>query len=270
MTASVAEQIDRQIEGRTVATDFLRCVEEHGSDVALREMVGEDSWQEYTFDEVARKVASTAAGLRSLGVGPGDRVVMMMRNIPAFHWIDLAALFLGATPVSIYNSSSPDQVEYLASHCEAKVAVLEDQSFLDRVVPVRDRIESLESIVVLDAGAAGRDVLGPDALEGEPIDLSAEVSNSSPEDLATIIYTSGTTGHPKGVMITNRNVVWVIESGLLSYGWDRSEIAGSARCPTCRWPTSPSGSSRTTPRCRWAWRSRPAPTPRPSASTWVR
>jgi long-chain acyl-CoA synthetase len=223
---SIAQQIDTTIEGRTVARDFLRCVAENGSAVALREMVGEADWAEYTFDEVAARAAATAGGLRALGVGPGDRVVMMMRNIPAFHWIDLGVLFLGATPVSIYNSSSADQVEYLVSHCGAKVAVLEDQSFIDRFTPVRDRIESLESVVVLDADAAGGDVLGPDDLYGDPVDLAAEAETGRPEDLATIIYTSGTTGNPKGVMITNRNVIWVLESGLISYEWSRTEIAG--------------------------------------------
>lgn len=223
---STAEQIDAAIEGRTVARDFLRCVQQNGSSVALREMAGEADWVEYTFDEVAARAAETAGGLRALGVGPGDRVVMMMRNIPAFHWIDLAILFLGATPVSIYNSSSPDQVEYLVSHCGAKVAVLEDRSFVDRFSGVRDGIESLESVVVLDADAAGGDVLGPADLYGSPIDLPVEAETGSPDDLATIIYTSGTTGNPKGVMVTNRNVVWVLESGLISYGWSRSEIVG--------------------------------------------
>lgn len=226
MADEIAEQIDAAIEGRTVARDFLRCVEENGSSVALREMVGEDAWDEYTFDEVAARVASTAGGLRALGVGPGDRVVMMMRNIPAFHWVDLAVLFLGATPVSIYNSSSADQVEYLVSHCGAKVAVLEDQSFLDRFAPVRDKIGSLESVVVLDADAAGGEVLGPDDLYADPVDLVVGGETGNPDDLATIIYTSGTTGNPKGVMITNRNVIWVFESLLLVFGWSAEEMAG--------------------------------------------
>ncbi len=223
---SVAQQIDSAIEGRTVARDFLDSVAANGSKVALRRMAGENDWEEYTFDEVATKVAQAAGGLRALGVGPGDRVVLMMRNIPDFHWVDLAVLFLGATPVSIYNSSAPDQVEYLVSHCGAKVAVLEDRSFLDRFTPVRDNLPALGSIVVLDPDAAGGDVLGPDDLYGEPVDLEAEANTGKADDLVTIIYTSGTTGPPKGVMITNRNVLWVLESGLISYGWTREEIAG--------------------------------------------
>ncbi len=226
MTDSVAEQLDNLIEGRTVARDFLACAGENGRQVVLREMVGENEWAEYTFDDLAAKVASVAGGLRALGVGPGDRVVMMMRNIPAFHWVDLAVLFLGATPVSIYNSSSSDQVEYLVAHCDAKVAVLENQGFVDRFLSVRDNLPSLESIVVLDESAAGGGILGPDSLYGDPVDLAVEGETGKPDDLATIIYTSGTTGPPKGVMITNRNIVWVLESGLISYGWDKSDIAG--------------------------------------------
>ena len=226
MPGLTKEQLDAKVAGRTVAKDFLDCAKSHGSLVALREMVGEDDWREYTFDDVAAKVATTAGGLRSLGVGPGDRVVLMMRNIPAFHWVDLAVLFLGATPVSIYNSSSSDQVEYLVSHCGAKVAVLENSDFVDRFSPVRAKLDRLESIVVLDPAAAGGDVLGPDVLEGEPLDLEAEAQTGSPDDLATIIYTSGTTGSPKGVMISNYNICWVLESGLESYGWTREDIAG--------------------------------------------
>jgi long-chain acyl-CoA synthetase len=60
----------------------------------------------------------------------------------------------------------------------------------------------------------------------EPVDLAEAVNNGEPEDLATVIYTSGTTGNPKGVMITNRNVVWTFESALHSYGWTRDQMAG--------------------------------------------
>ena len=50
----------------------------------------------------------------------------MMRNRPEFHWFDLAAQFLRATPVSIYNSSSPEEIQYLAGHAGAEIAIVED------------------------------------------------------------------------------------------------------------------------------------------------
>jgi long-chain acyl-CoA synthetase len=228
MATTELDEINAAVEGRTVATEFLATVAADGSRTALRWMVGDGEWGSLTFDELADRVARAATGLRSLGVGPGDRVVLMMRNIPEFHWLDLAVLFLGATPVSIYNSSAPDQVEYLVGHCGAKVAVVENEGFLDKFLKVRDQLPTLERIVVLVAPAELPDgVDGHHALvESEPLDLAAASTVGSPDDLATIIYTSGTTGNPKGVMISNHNVVWTLEAALRSYGWSRQDMAG--------------------------------------------
>lgn len=221
------EEIDAAAEGRTVAGEFLTTVAAHGSAPALRWMEGEE-WSSLSFDQLAERVARAAAALGAMGVGKGDRVVLMMRNVPAFHWLDLAVLFCGATPVSIYNSSAPEQVQYLVSHCGAKVAIVENEGFLARFLPVRDELPALEHVVVLDAPADLPDgVSDASALEtAEPVDLAEAVKVGDPGDLATIIYTSGTTGHPKGVMISNRNVVWTFESALHSYGWTREEMAG--------------------------------------------
>jgi long-chain acyl-CoA synthetase len=221
------DDIDRAVEGRTVAREFLTTVAAHGPRTALRWMAGEDEWSSLTFDEVAERVAQAAAGLRSLGVGHGDRVVLMMRNIPEFHWLDLAVLALGATPVSIYNSSAADQVEYLVGHCAAKVAIVENEGFLEKFLKVRDQLPSLENIVVLVAPEELPDgVHRHEVLQADPLDLAEAVAVGRPEDLATIIYTSGTTGNPKGVMISNRNVCWTLESAIHSYGWTRDEMAG--------------------------------------------
>jgi long-subunit acyl-CoA synthetase (AMP-forming) len=103
---ATAARLDAAVAGQTFASRWLRTVAELGARVALRARDGE-AWVEYTYDEVADRVAQAAAGLRALGVGPGDRVVLMMRNIPEFHIVDLAVVFCGATPVSIYNSSPP-------------------------------------------------------------------------------------------------------------------------------------------------------------------
>jgi long-chain acyl-CoA synthetase len=226
VTLSAAD-LDERVAGRTIPTEFLRTSATRSSEVALQWMEG-DSFARLTFGELADRVARAAAGLRSLGVGPGDRVVLMMRNIPDFHWVDLAVTFLGATPLSIYNSSSPEQVQYLVDHCGAKVAIVEDEGFLERFLKVRESLPSIESIVVLDAPDPMPDDAHAGSIlsDGEPLDLEDLVHISQPDDLATIIYTSGTTGNPKGVMLSHYNLVWTGESQLESFGWPRDEMAG--------------------------------------------
>ncbi|HEX6568597.1 MAG TPA: AMP-dependent synthetase/ligase [Acidimicrobiales bacterium] len=218
-----AKTIDDQVAGQTIASRWLDSVAAHPDLVALRAKDG-DAWTEITYAELADRVARTAAGLRALGVGPGDRVVLMMRNIPEFHVVDLAAVFCGATPISIYNSSSPDQVAYLAGHSAARVAVVEDMGFADRFLPVRDQLPGLEHLVLLSdpEGVAGDGVVpGRVVTEGhEPVDLAAAAGAITPETLATVIYTSGTTGPPKGVMLTHRNVVWTVQGYLDLVGID--------------------------------------------------
>ena len=100
------DELDRKVEGQTIASRWLETLAAHPDNVALRAKDG-DRWVEWTYADVGDRVARAAAGLRTLGVGPGDRVVLMMRNIPEFHVVDLATMFCGATAVSIYNSSPP-------------------------------------------------------------------------------------------------------------------------------------------------------------------
>jgi long-chain acyl-CoA synthetase len=218
-----AKVIDAKVEGQTVASRWLETVATHPDLVALRAKDG-DGWVETTFAQLADQVARTAAGLRSLGVGPGDRVVLMMRNIPEFHVVDLAAVLCGATPISIYNSSAPDQVAYLVGHSKARVAVVEDMGFADRFTPVRDRLPDLEHLVLLSdpQDLAGDDIVPGRALTDghEPVDLQAAAAEITPEMLATVIYTSGTTGPPKGVMLTHRNIVWTVQGYLDLVGID--------------------------------------------------
>lgn len=213
--AITSDEIMEMVEGQTVASQFLRTVSEHGADVALRWQDEDDgSWGELTYHDYAEQVARVVGGYKKLGIQPGDRIVLMLRNVPEFHVADMAAYFCGATPISIYNSSSPEQVEYLVNHSESKLAVLENRTFLERFLPVRDELTELENIIMLkDAGLAPDGVLTlPHFDDAESVDLHEAASICDPDQLATVIYTSGTTGPPKGVMLTHRNIVWTIES----------------------------------------------------------
>ncbi len=213
-TLATIEEIDAKVAGTTAPKEFLKLVGEHGNKPALHAMTGESSWIDTTFGEYAANVAKVAAGLTAAGVGAGDRVLLMMRNIPDFHWFDTAAQFVRATPVSIYNSSSPEEIQYLSGHAEAEVAILEDDTFLQRMLAVRDQLPNLQRIYVLNPPSGDLpDGVFPtsDLFESGEADLDALAAATDPSDIATLIYTSGTTGPPKGVMITQYNVMYAIE-----------------------------------------------------------
>jgi long-chain acyl-CoA synthetase len=215
-TATIA-QIDALVVGATAPKAFLTLVEAQPDVAMLHSMrsAAPLEWNVWTAAQYAHEVAKASAGLRAAGVGPGDRVLLMMRNRPDFHWFDLAAQFLRATPVSIYNSSSAEEVQYLAEHADAEVAIVEDAGFLARLTQVRDQVPSLQRVFVIETPADGlpADVESADDLMSHgSLDLAELAAATTPDDIATLIYTSGTTGPPKGVMISQYNVVYTVES----------------------------------------------------------
>ncbi len=208
------EQIAAATAGQTVTTLFRDTVRALPDGVALRARQG-DGWVEHTYAEYADAACRLATALGELGVGPDDRVVLMMRNRPEFHFADLGVLLLGATPISIYNSSSEDQIRYLAGHCHAKFAIVEDEGYLRRVLAVAPDLPALETVAVIEppeAGVPAGVLLWSDLLAREPGDLDTLVANARPDGLATVIYTSGTTGPPKGVMLDHANIAWTLKS----------------------------------------------------------
>jgi len=200
------------VADQTVTRWFRDAVRGSGDVPALRIKQG-GGWHELTWAEVGDQAARLAAGFAARGVGPGDRVLLFLRNRPEFHVADVAALLLRATPVSIYNSSAPEQVAYLAGHCEAKLAVVDDVEFLERLLKVRGELPGLDTVVVVDdpEGRRPADVhLLADLMADQPVDLDAAVEAARRDDLVTVIYTSGTTGNPKGVVLDHANLAWEV------------------------------------------------------------
>jgi len=171
----------------------------------LKDSDYEASWAEY-----AETVRKRAAGLAALGVKRGDTVGFMLVNRPALHLTDAAAMHLGATCFSVYNTSSPEQVEYVVADAGNRVLVTE-QAFLDTVLAARERVDSLEHVVVID-GEAPKGTIPIEELEamGDPdFDFEATWRAVEPDDVLCLIYTSGTTGPPKGVQLTHANMIGV-------------------------------------------------------------
>jgi long-chain acyl-CoA synthetase len=183
------------VASSTITGRFLSTVRSRPDTVALRRRVGDD-YETTTWAQYGDGAARVAAGLLDLGVQRGDRVVLLIENRPEFHLADVGALVAGATPISIYNSSSPEQVRYLVGHCGARVAIVDDAEHLERILAVRDELPALEHVVVIDdAGIEGvTDTPGPGAvlrwralLEHEPASLEGAAAAARPDDLATVI-----------------------------------------------------------------------------------
>ncbi len=226
---STAAEIDARVDGLTIPKQFAQLVAAHPGEVLVRAMDGAGGWDEYTIADVAARAGQVASGLTANGVTPGQRVLLMMRNIPAFHWFDLGAQLVRATPVSIYNSSSPEEVQYLAEHAEARIAILEDDGFLQRMLKVRSELPNLQKIFVLNPPEGDLpDGVFPasELLAHGDADLAQLAADTSPDDIATLIYTSGTTGPPKGVMLSQYNIVYTVDLLLECFERTREDALG--------------------------------------------
>jgi long-chain acyl-CoA synthetase len=182
---------------------FQITAEERADQVALRTIADGVS---ITFGEYRERVRRLAGGLHALGVGRGDTVAFMLTNRPEFQLVDTAAMHLGATPFSIYNTSSVEQIEYLLRDAANRVMVVE-AAFLERAREAIAITGTVEHLIAVDA--AGEDLISLGELEradpGEGFDFEATWRAVAPEDILTLIYTSGTTGPPKGVQLTHAN-----------------------------------------------------------------
>ncbi|HXS46369.1 MAG TPA: long-chain fatty acid--CoA ligase [Solirubrobacterales bacterium] len=192
------------LSAKTMCEAFQLTAAEYAAAPALRL---KDSDYEATFAEYAEAVRRRAAGFAALGVERGDTVGFMLVNRPAFVLTDCAAMHLGATCFSIYNTSSPEQIEYVVGDAANRVIVTE-AAFLERVLEARERVETLEHVIVVD-GEAPEGTVSLAELEtmGDPdFDFEAAWRAVEPDDLLCLIYTSGTTGPPKGVQISHDNM----------------------------------------------------------------
>jgi long-chain acyl-CoA synthetase len=189
----------------TVAEAFARTVRAVPDRIALRTRGGE---REITWSQYGDLVDRVALGLRALGLGRGDTIALMLTNRPEFHLSDSAALGLGATPFSLYQTLAPDQIAYQLTDSDARIVITEP-AFLENVLAARRSAPAVEHVVLVEGSAEGGLLSFEDLLqtEGDVEEVANARAAVEPEDLLTLIYTSGTTGPPKGVQITHGNIM---------------------------------------------------------------
>ncbi|MBJ8347526.1 long-chain fatty acid--CoA ligase [Antrihabitans sp. YC2-6] len=162
-----------------------------------------------TFAQWDAQVRTLAAGFAALGVNRGDKVALMMVNRPEFFVIDVALQHLGATPFSIYNTSAPEQMNYYFGDSGNTVVIAEAQ-FVEKILKGKEGT-AVEHVVCIDGNPEGTVTLDSVAASGAAdFDFDAAWRAVEPDDVLTLIYTSGTTGSPKGVQLTHKNMLAMV------------------------------------------------------------
>ena len=214
-------EIDAVVEGKTIVDFFNRNADKYPDQPAIHWKDGE--WESLSWSQYRHMVHDAAAGLQTLGVGDGEFVAIMAGNRPEHVIADFAVVHAGATPVTIYSTLTASQIQYIADNSKATVAILEDLDFMKRWEEIRSELPNLRYVVLM-SGAENYETQdwvlswdellarGKHRLSENPESVTRSASAITPDTLATLIYTSGTTGTPKGVMISQYNVVWTLES----------------------------------------------------------
>ena len=209
MESSTATPVTgKGVDAPTIAEAFRRTVAANRDHTAIRTKDDAVSW---TWGELEQRVDALAGGLAKLGLGRGDRIALLLVNRPEFHVVDLAAVTLGAVAFSIYQTYTPEQIEYVVSDADTRVIVTE-QAFVPQVLKARESLPDLDHVIVID-GDPPEGCTSIDEVEGSDPSFDAEAHWRAvqPDDVLTLIYTSGTTGPPKGVQLAHRNLLATVQ-----------------------------------------------------------
>jgi len=170
---------------------------------------GKRSW---STKEFFAATSALAESLERLGIGRGDRVMLLSDNRPEWHMVDLAILDLGAVNVPVYGTLTAEQVAYQAVDSGAVAAVVESPAQMGKYLDISERCPDLAHLIQIEGDRSDgvlslSELVESGSARGAGRRFWERAQDVEPSDLMTIIYTSGTTGDPKGVMLTHDNLV---------------------------------------------------------------
>ncbi len=218
------------IEGcETVPQLFLKRAAEIPDTVALREK-DFGIWNEYTWSDYETAARYAGLGLKALGLARGDVCSIASEVNKEWMFADLGVICIGGVTNGVYPTDSPSQVEYLITDSDTRFYFAEDEEQLDKVLEVRDRTPTLEKVIIFDMEGlrhlddpmcisfASLLALGREFEAENPDAWAEETAKAKPSDLMVLTYTSGTTGPPKGAMILQSNMMFMMQNLQRCYG----------------------------------------------------
>jgi long-chain acyl-CoA synthetase len=202
---------------KTIADLLPLAVKKYGDAAALRFKSGEH-WRDVSYDELGRTVREVALGLVDLGIEPGDKVSILANTRPEWTYACFGILTAGGTLVTIYQTNSPEECQYVLEHSDSRAVFVEDGEQLEKVRRVEDECPELRHVIVIEPGDAELgDALTLDQLRergrsrGEA-EWEVRYEAVTPDDICLYIYTSGTTGPPKGCLLSHGNYRAITDS----------------------------------------------------------
>jgi long-chain acyl-CoA synthetase len=210
VTAGADARHARGTGSKTIADLLPLAVEKYGDAPAQRFKVGEE-WADRSYTALGEVVKEVGLGLIDIGIQPGDKISILAHTRPEWTHACFGILTAGATLVTIYQTNSPEECQYVLHHSDSRAIFVEDAEQLAKVREVEDNCPELQHVIVLDPGDADvGDALTLDALRErgrtrDEAEWRQRYEAVTPEDMCLYIYTSGTTGPPKGCLLSHAN-----------------------------------------------------------------
>ncbi|MDV4146418.1 MULTISPECIES: AMP-dependent synthetase/ligase [Shimia] len=226
---------NRSSGGETIGALLAKNASLHGKDIARREKE-RGIWKETTWAEYAQEVVACAAGLEKFGVKPGKAVLVLGDNRARLYGGMLAVSLLGAYAMPAYPGATLEELRHFLGEVEIVAAIAEDQEQVDKILELKDAgAEGIDHIIYDEArglgfyeveGLMSWDHLievGQHDLNETPGLREELLSRAKPEDPAIFLHSSGTTGAPKGIVLSQKNVLAAARNGHAAGAFDENE-----------------------------------------------
>ncbi len=206
-------------DNATIADVFaLRCRTSPNAPAYREYESGTKEWKGVDWREVGDRVARMREGFRREGLQPGDRVAVMLKNSVSWIVADQGAFAQGLVTVPLFVDDRPDNVAFILADADVKVVVIDGEEHWKRLKTVREQLVTLKRIVSMRPVDDPEEPRLKSLADWLPSRAGThERAPTTGSELATIVYTSGTTGKPKGVMLSHRNILSNVQSGLAVY-----------------------------------------------------